>query len=79
MDKALQLLLTHLSIIILAAVQDKLVLIEINYGCTRPNLQGQNDMQRAQHYHYYGCLYGSVLCMVHEVESTLKLMKPGMI
>lgn len=79
MDKALQLLLTHLSIIILAAVQDKLVLIEINYDCTRPNLQGQNDMQRAQHHHYCGCLYGNVLCMVHEVESTLKLMKPGMI
>jgi len=47
MDKALQLLLTQLSIIILAAIQDKLVLIEFNYDCTRPNLQGQNDYAKS--------------------------------
>lgn len=43
MKKALQLLSAYISIIILAKIQDKWVLIEFNYDCTRPNLQGQND------------------------------------
>lgn len=63
---------------ILAKIQDKLVLIEFNYDCTRSSLQGQNDYAKEHVPLLLRRLYGDILCMLRKAESMLTLRELDM-
>lgn len=51
------------------------MLIEFNYDCTRPNLQGQNDYAEEQGTNTAVAGFMDILCVVHKAASILTLME----